>query len=77
MDWGTQQKIVDTVKISNAFLSQIINGHRRPSYRIGKKLAEATNTPLKLWMEGTSDEIKTALSKTNNSEATRGTKEFL
>lgn len=43
-------------------ISNIINGVRRPSWRSAKILAKATQTDPELWLEGSSEEIRAALS---------------
>ena len=47
--------------ISEAYLSQILNSKRRPSWSIAKKLSMVTNTKPDLWMDGAVEEIKNHL----------------
>jgi len=63
----TQAKIARSIQVSEAFLSQLANGLRRPSWTTAKKLAEVTGTNPILWLEGTPEAIKQALS--NSQEA--------
>jgi transcriptional regulator with XRE-family HTH domain len=56
-------KLAAQIGISQGFLSNIILGARRPHYNTAKKIAAATNTNPVLWLEGSPEEIKKALSK--------------
>lgn len=47
-----QTELKTKVGISDSFLSMILDGSRRPSWRVAKRLAEATGTDPALWMEG-------------------------
>lgn len=40
--------------ISQAYLSQIMNGHRRPSLAVAARIARATGNavPLEIWLDG-------------------------
>ena len=49
-------------KITQQFLSMVLNGKRRPSWEIAKILGELTNTPASLWMEGEPDDLKKTIS---------------
>jgi transcriptional regulator with XRE-family HTH domain len=53
-----QTNLAKMASISDGFLSQIISGVRRPSWRTAKKLAIATDTKPELWLEGDSKQIK-------------------
>jgi transcriptional regulator with XRE-family HTH domain len=59
----TITKIAAMAGISQGFLSNIICGRNRPHYKTAKNLAAATNTEPVLWLEGSPEEIKKALSK--------------
>ena len=59
----TQANIARQIRVSEAFLSQLANGLRRPSWPTAKKLAKVTDTDPVLWLEGTPEQIKQALSK--------------
>ena len=63
----TISEIASRTGISQGFLSNIICGRRKPHWKTAKKLAFATNTSPILWVEGSPEEIKRALSK--NQEA--------
>ena len=54
-------KIAIEAGISQGFLSNIICGRRRPHYKIAKKLAAITKTSVELWLEGTENELKSAI----------------
>lgn len=57
-------KITEIAKkagITQGALSNILSGRRRPSWSVAKRLAQVTNTTPYLWLEGTPDEIKSAL----------------
>lgn len=58
----TQTEITNKAGIGQQFVSKILAGLRRPSWKTAKKLAEATGTNPVLWLEGTPEEIKQALS---------------
>lgn len=49
----THQKMSDSIGISRAFLTQIINGSRFPSWRVQLQIERATNgrCPHGVWME--------------------------
>ncbi len=57
----TQTIIAQKAKISCAFLSELKNGKKRPSWHTAKRLASVTNTLPILWLEGSSEEIKQVL----------------
>jgi len=61
MERGKQKIIAKAVGISDAFLSQILSGMRRPGWETAKKLAEATGVPEKIWLDGTPEEIRQKL----------------
>ena len=61
MKRGTQTKIADKIKISDAFMCQILSGKRRPSWVVAKKLAAATNTEPGLWLEASPEKMREAL----------------
>ncbi len=54
-------EIAKRVNITQGALSNILSGRRRPSWTVAKRLAQVTNTTPYLWLEGTPDEIKSAL----------------
>ena len=58
---GIQHKIAIRVGVSDAFISLIINGQKRPSWSVAKDLAVITGTKPELWLEGTVEQIKNAL----------------
>ncbi len=58
----TQTKLAKKVGVTQQFISKILRGKSRPSWPTAKRLAEATGTDPVLWLEGTPEEIKQALS---------------
>jgi transcriptional regulator with XRE-family HTH domain len=56
-----QTEIAKRAKVSDAFISLILNGKKRPSWPTAKRLAEATGTNPVLWLEGTAAEMKAVL----------------
>lgn len=59
----TQRKIAEKSGVSEAFVSLILSGERRPSWDVAKKLARATRTGVALWMEGPADRIRERIFK--------------
>jgi len=59
----TITKLARQIGISQGFLSNICLGRRRPHYKVAKKIAAVTQTDPVLWLEGTPEEIKNALSE--------------
>jgi len=57
----TQLDIAKDAEISSAFLSLILAGLRRPSWKTAKKLASATGTTPELWLERDPAEIKISI----------------
>ena len=47
--------------ISQGFLSNILAGRRRPHYQRAKDLASRSGIPVVVWLDGTPDQIRTAL----------------
>lgn len=58
-----QKDLAFKIKTSESYISQLLSGHRRPSWPIAKRLAHATNTTPYLWLEGSPNEIKEVLEK--------------
>ena len=56
-----QTEIAETAGVSDALVSLILSGQRRPSWRVAKRLASASRTKPELWLEGSPDEIREAL----------------
>ncbi len=65
MKHGTKTIIAKKAGISDAYISMILSGKRRPSWQNAKKLAKITHTKTELWMEGDSDRIKEVLDAVN------------
>jgi len=60
-----QIEIANAAGVSAAFLSNLIATRKRPSWKRAKQLAEITGTDPVLWLEGSADDIRAALSKTS------------
>lgn len=69
---STQQNIADAAGVSRAHIGHILNGIRRPSWRLAKTLAAITGTDPVLWLEGTPEDIRAALSKTSSDANAKG-----
>jgi transcriptional regulator with XRE-family HTH domain len=65
MKRGNQTKLASKIKISDAFLCQILSGKRRPSWFVAKKLAAATRTKPDLWLDATPEKLKGILDAVN------------
>ena len=59
----SRTEIIKRCEIHQSTLSNILTGRRRPSWSIAKRLAAATDTEPVLWLEGSPNEIKKALSQ--------------
>ena len=53
-----QFELAKAAGITEAMLSYILSGERRPSWDVAKKLAELTNTNPLLWMEYEIDKMR-------------------
>lgn len=61
-------KIINLAKqigASPQAISNIVNGRRRASWDMGKRLAAATGTDIALWIEGDKQDRRAAVIKTN------------
>ena len=58
-----QKELSEATGIHQTTISNILNGRRRPSWRLAKKLATATDTDVAVWMEGSPEEIRSAVFK--------------
>ena len=56
-----QIDIVKRVGISGSYLSEILNGKRRPTWQMAKRLATGTGTTPELWLDGKPAEIRRAI----------------
>jgi transcriptional regulator with XRE-family HTH domain len=65
MKRGNQTKLASKANVSMAFISQILSGKRRPSWRTAKILAAATRTKPDLWLEASPEKIRGALEAVN------------
>jgi len=61
MRTGIQKIIAQSTGLSDAFVSLLILGQRRPSWATAKKLAQITDTKPELWLEGSTEEIQQAV----------------
>ena len=58
-----QTEIIKRSGIHQSTLSNILTGRSRPSWSTAKRLAAATDTDPVLWLEGSPNEIKKAISQ--------------
>ncbi|WP_076750479.1 helix-turn-helix transcriptional regulator [Desulfatitalea tepidiphila] len=58
----TQNQVAQAAGTTQPYISNILNGRRRPSWKLAKRLAQVTCTEPQLWLDGTPDEIRAALS---------------
>jgi plasmid maintenance system antidote protein VapI len=56
-----QSKLAKQIGKSEALVSLIVNGKRRPSWQTAKKLAKTTGTRPELWLDGSPEKIRTVL----------------
>ncbi len=56
-------KIAANVGLTQGALSNILAGRRRPHYKTAKKIASVTKTDPILWLEGSPEQLRRALSK--------------
>ena len=59
----TQKEIAKKIGVSDAMISQFLRGHKNISAATAKKLAEVTGTSPLLWLYGSLDEIKSAITQ--------------
>jgi len=64
----TQAASAATIGITQSYYSKLINAKSRPSYRTAKRLEAAIGVPLRIWMEGTAEEIQAALADAAQSQ---------
>ncbi len=70
LKWGIQTKLKKATGYSAAYISDILTGKvRLTSWPTAKKFAAATNTTPYLWLEGTPEQIQTAISDYNTWKA--------
>jgi transcriptional regulator with XRE-family HTH domain len=55
-------KIAEKIGVSPQFVSQLANCDKRPNWKRAKQLAAITNTTPELWLDGTKEQIREALS---------------
>lgn len=63
MRHGIQKLIAKKAGITPAFINMIIRQGARPSWKTAKRLSSATDTDPALWLEGSPDEIVSAIEK--------------
>ena len=61
MKHGIQTEIADCAGVTTAFISAILKGNKRPSWKIANKIAACTGTWPELWLEGSADEMRQAI----------------
>ena len=71
-----QKDIAGKVGITPGAVTNIINGRRRPSWRVAKRLAEITGTSPVLWMEGPPEKLRDALYLIEAERITNGAAEI-
>jgi len=60
----TYTEVAKRSGVTTAFVFQIANGMKRPSWKVTKRLVDAVpGTTIELWLDGTPAEIKAALGK--------------
>lgn len=64
----TQSQIAELAKVSPGAISNILNGRRRPSWTMAKRLAGATGTTPELWLDGSPDEIRQKMGNNKNED---------
>ena len=62
----TQAFIAQEIGVSSVYVNYLVNCKKRPNWQTAKKLAEVTKTDPILWLEGTPEKIKQALSQSNS-----------
>ena len=60
MDKHTQRSVAAKAGCTDTFLCKVLEGVRRPSWKMAKRLAEATGTDPVLWLEGDPSSIRIA-----------------
>ena len=58
---GYITKLARCAGITQGYVSSILVGRKRPQYPAAKRLAAATGTDPIIWLEGTPEEIKSAI----------------
>jgi transcriptional regulator with XRE-family HTH domain len=59
-----QKDVARELGIGEAYLSEMLNGKRRPSWEVAKRCALKTGSSPLVWMEGTGDDIRNLLAVT-------------
>lgn len=57
-----QKNIAEKLSVTESYISQLVNTKKRPNWPTAKKLAQVTKPDPILWLEGSPEEIKQALS---------------
>lgn len=55
--------IAKQLDVTPQYISQLANCTKRPNWKRAKQLSKITNTYPELWLEGTSQEIKSVLNE--------------
>lgn len=66
MEKLTQSKIAEKVGVTDAFISQIFNGLRKPSWSVAIRLGQLFNVEAAFWMDATPKQIKKLITRRNN-----------
>lgn len=56
-------EVAEKLNISPGYLSDILHGNRRASWRLSKKLARLTGTSPVLWVDGPPEKLQEAFNK--------------
>jgi len=54
-------ELAEKIGTSEAFVSMLLAGKRNPSWHIAKKIAKATNSDARIWMDGDVDKMREAM----------------
>jgi transcriptional regulator with XRE-family HTH domain len=56
-----QRDVARDLGLKESYLSEMLNGKRRPSWDVAKRCALKTQSSPLVWMEGTKDDIRNLL----------------
>ena len=63
MKTKTYTEIANQVGVSVTYIHYLVNTKKRPNWKRAKQIAEVTGTDPVLWLEGSSEEIRQALTQ--------------
>lgn len=67
----TQKQLAAKVGVTQQMISRILTGVANPSWELAKRLGAATGTNPVLWLEGTAEQKRKALSLVSGHESQR------